>query len=167
MARDPGTNPNPATELNLCILWIKCEGVAGRQDWDPDFIVNNKIKIDYTHYITNQIMKPIQQLGLALEQIWEYQNKHSTIRKYKQELTDIDRGPTIWDVWSVRRNTVPTRLRRCCLRTYRYLTNRTTWLKSQSSLSLCDLVIKCFIHSFIHIGMNDIAINCILYSISV
>jgi hypothetical protein len=40
-------------------------------------------------------MKPIQQLfGLALEQIWEYQNKHSTIRKYK-ELTDIDRGPTI------------------------------------------------------------------------
>jgi len=29
---------------------------------DPDYIIKNKLKIDYTHYITNQIMKPVCQI---------------------------------------------------------------------------------------------------------
>ena len=42
----------------------------------PEYIVNNNTDIDYAHYITNQLMKPLQQLfGLALEKIWEYQRK--------------------------------------------------------------------------------------------
>jgi DNA polymerase elongation subunit (family B) len=92
--RDPGNKPKSGDRIKFVYIVNKnAKALQGDRIETPDFIVNNKIKIDYTHYITNQIMKPIQQLlGLALEQIWEYQNKHSTIRKYKQELTDIDRG---------------------------------------------------------------------------
>jgi hypothetical protein len=58
----------------------------------PEFIVQNNVKIDYSHYITNQLMKPLQQLfGLALEQIWEYQNKHSSIKKYKSDMLSLSK----------------------------------------------------------------------------
>ena len=36
-------------------------------------------------------MKPLQQLfGLALEQIWELNNKHSEIRKYKKDINKLE-----------------------------------------------------------------------------
>ena len=48
----------------------------------------NRLKIDYAHYITNQLMKPLQQLfGLAVEQIWTAQRKPNAIKTY---LKDID-----------------------------------------------------------------------------
>lgn len=91
--RDPGNKPKSGDRIKFVYIVNKnTKALQGDRIETPEFIVQNKIRIDYTHYITNQIMKPIQQLlGLALEQIWEYQNKHSTIRKYKQELTDIER----------------------------------------------------------------------------
>jgi len=58
----------------------------------PDYIVENKLKIDYTHYITNQLMKPLQQLfGLAVELIWESQRKHSAIKTYKKDMAILER----------------------------------------------------------------------------
>jgi hypothetical protein len=57
----------------------------------PEYIIENKLKIDYSHYITNQLMKPIQQLfGLAVEQIWELQNKVSQIKTYKKDILKIN-----------------------------------------------------------------------------
>jgi hypothetical protein len=57
----------------------------------PEFILENKLQIDYTHYITNQLMKPLQQLfGLALTQIWESQQKHQLIRAYKKEIQILE-----------------------------------------------------------------------------
>mgnify|MGYP006889441103 FL=1 len=45
------------------------------------------MNIDYAHYITNQLMKPLQQLfGLAVEEIWKMQNKTQAIRKYQREI---------------------------------------------------------------------------------
>ena len=45
------------------------------------------MKIDYSFYITNQIMKPLLQLfGLVLEDIWNKQNKHGKISKFKKRL---------------------------------------------------------------------------------
>lgn len=92
--RDPGNKPKSGDRIKFVYIVNKnVKSLQGNRIETPEFIIQNNLKIDYTHYITNQIMKPIQQLlGLALEQIWEYQNKHSTIRKYKQELLDIERN---------------------------------------------------------------------------
>ena len=58
-----------------------------------DYIIQNKLDIDYTHYITNQLMKPLQQLfGLAVEQIWHYQNKHSAIKTFKKEMIELNKS---------------------------------------------------------------------------
>jgi len=57
----------------------------------PEYIINNNLKIDYTHYITNQLMKPIQQLfGLCLEDLWLMQNKKSAIKTYKKEILKLE-----------------------------------------------------------------------------
>jgi len=48
------------------------------------------LKIDYSFYITNQIMKPVQQLfALVLERIWEMQKKKTKIAKFKKEIDDL------------------------------------------------------------------------------
>jgi DNA polymerase elongation subunit (family B) len=44
----------------------------------PSYISEKNLKIDYSFYITNQIMKPVQQIfSLVIERIWEMQNKKS------------------------------------------------------------------------------------------
>ena len=44
--------------------------------------VENKLKPDFTHYITNQIMKPVQQvLALVLEDIPEYRKNKMQLRR--------------------------------------------------------------------------------------
>jgi hypothetical protein len=56
----------------------------------PEYIVSEKLKIDYAHYITRQLMKTLQQLyGLGLEQIWEHQKKQLAIRNHRTEITEL------------------------------------------------------------------------------
>ena len=69
----------------------KPRALMGDKIETPDYISENKLQIDYTHYITNQLMKPLQQLfGLALEQIWTLQNKKSAIKTFQKELTELE-----------------------------------------------------------------------------
>ena len=57
----------------------------------PEYVLEHKIQIDYTHYITNQLMKPLQQLlGLALVPIWEHQRKTSTIMTFKKDVAKLE-----------------------------------------------------------------------------
>jgi DNA polymerase elongation subunit (family B) len=58
--RDPGNKSGDRIKF-VYIVNKNAKALQGDRI-ETDFIVNNKIKIDYTHYITNQIMKPIQQL---------------------------------------------------------------------------------------------------------
>jgi hypothetical protein len=56
----------------------------------PKYIAEKNLKIDYGFYITNQIMKPVQQVfALVLEKIWKMQNKELKIQKFKQEIQDM------------------------------------------------------------------------------
>ena len=56
----------------------------------PKYIAEKNLKIDYGFYITNQIMKPVQQVfALVLEKIWKMQNKELKIQKFKQEIQDL------------------------------------------------------------------------------
>jgi hypothetical protein len=66
------------------------KALQGEKIETPTYIVENGLKIDYSFYITNQIMKPVQQVfALVLEKIWEMQNKKSKIMKFKKEVETL------------------------------------------------------------------------------
>jgi len=91
-ARDPGNKPKPGDRMRFVfIVNDKPKALMGDKIETPEYIINNKIKIDYTHYITNQLMKPLQQLfGLCLEDLWNMQNKKSAIKAYRNEVEKIE-----------------------------------------------------------------------------
>jgi DNA polymerase elongation subunit (family B) len=91
--RDPGNKPKPGDRMKFVfIVNNDKKALQGDKIETPEFIVENKLTIDYSHYITNQLMKPLQQLfGLALEQIWEYENLHSAIRAYKKDMIKLEK----------------------------------------------------------------------------
>jgi len=91
--RDPGNKPKPGDRMRFVfIVNDKPKALMGDKIETFDYIIANKLKIDYTHYITNQLMKPLQQLfGLALEQIWEMQNKKSAIKTYHKEMEKLEK----------------------------------------------------------------------------
>jgi hypothetical protein len=58
----------------------------------PTFIKENNLQIDYSFYITNQIMKPLLQLfGLVLEDIWLNQKppRRAKVTTLKREIENI------------------------------------------------------------------------------
>jgi DNA polymerase elongation subunit (family B) len=90
-ARDPGNKPKPGDRMKfLHIVSNKKKALQGEKIETPEFIIQENLKIDYDFYITNQLMKPLQQLlGLAVEQIMEDQRKTHDIKVYKKELSDL------------------------------------------------------------------------------
>ena len=90
--RDPGNKPKPGDRMKFVfIVNDKPKALMGDKIETPDYIINNNLQIDYTHYITNQLMKPLQQLfGLALEQIWIMQNKRSAIKTFNKDLLKLE-----------------------------------------------------------------------------
>ena len=90
--RDPGNKPKPGDRMKFVfVVNDNPKALMGDKIETPEYIIENKLKIDYSHYITNQLMKPIQQLfGLAVEQIWELQNKVSQIKTYKKDILKIN-----------------------------------------------------------------------------
>ena len=90
--RDPGNKPKSGDRMRFLFINNKnAKALMGEKIETPEFIIENGLQINYTHYITNQLMKPLQQLfGLALEQIWELQNKGKAIKEYRRELANIE-----------------------------------------------------------------------------
>lgn len=88
--RDPGNKPKPGDRIKFVFFENPAAKLQGDKIEIPEFIVEEKLKIDYAHYITRQLMKPLQQLyGLGLEQIWENQKKPLAIRTHKKEIADL------------------------------------------------------------------------------
>jgi len=90
--RDPGNKPKPGDRMKFVHIVNEARGVLqGDKIETPEYIVENKLPLDYDFYVTNQLMKPIQQLfGLALEQIWELQNKRSAIKAYQKDVSRLE-----------------------------------------------------------------------------
>ena len=87
--RDPGNKPSSGDRIPFVYInTTNKKALQGDKIETPTFIKENNLKIDYSFYITNQIMKPVQQLfALVLEKIWELQKKHLLkIPKYKKEV---------------------------------------------------------------------------------
>jgi len=92
--RDPGNKPKAGDRIKYLYVLNnnKKSTLLGEKIETPEFIIQNRIQIDYTYYITNQLMKPLQQLfGLALEQIWESHGKDTTIRAYRKEMIVLEK----------------------------------------------------------------------------
>ena len=89
--RDPGNKPKPGDRMKFVfVINNNPKSLMGDKIETPEFIIENKLQIDYTHYITNQLMKPLQQLfGLAVEQMWEIDGKMSQIKAYKKDILKI------------------------------------------------------------------------------
>jgi DNA polymerase elongation subunit (family B) len=62
-ARDPGNKPKPGDRVQFVyILQSNVRALLGERIETPEFIRQNKLRIDYSYYITNQLMRPILQL---------------------------------------------------------------------------------------------------------
>ena len=90
--RDPGNKPKAGDRMKYVYVVKKGAKLQGEKIETPDYIVANRLPIDYTHYITNQLMKPLQQLfGLAVEQIWQLEKKPAEITKFRKDMAELTR----------------------------------------------------------------------------
>ena len=91
--RDPGNKPKPGDRMKFVfVVNNQHKALMGDKIETPEFIIENKITIDYSHYITNQLMKPLQQLfGLALVEIWTIKGKTQAIRSYQKDIESLQK----------------------------------------------------------------------------
>jgi DNA polymerase elongation subunit (family B) len=90
--RDPGNKPSSGDRIPFVFIAVKDgkKGLQGDRIETPTFIRENGLKIDYSFYITNQIMNPVQQLfALVLEKIWISSNKHAKLKKFELEVSKL------------------------------------------------------------------------------
>jgi DNA polymerase elongation subunit (family B) len=89
--RDPGNKPKPGDRIKYLFIPNKDrKALTGNKIETPEYIIANNLNIDYAHYITNQLMKPLQQLfSLAVEEIWTLQKKQAAIKKYRIEIQKL------------------------------------------------------------------------------
>ncbi len=94
--RDPGNKPGPGDRIPF--MYIKNsdkKALQGERIEYPKYIIEKKIPVDYGFYITNQIMKPLQQVfALKLEEMTDFIAKRGkTMRSWK---TDIEKLQEKW-----------------------------------------------------------------------
>ena len=92
-AREPGNNPTAGDRIPFAyIIHSNKKALQGEKIETPTFIRDNNIKLDYSFYITNQIMKPLLQLfGLVLDEIWMSQKppRRAKITAFKKEIETV------------------------------------------------------------------------------
>ena len=92
-ARDPGNKPASGDRIPYVYIHNPNKAaLQGDKIETPTFIIENNIKIDYSFYITNQVMKPVQQVfALVLEKIWQMQGKSGKIARFKGEVKKLEK----------------------------------------------------------------------------
>ena len=87
--RDPGNKPSVGSRVPFVYIQTKKEvKLQGDRVESPSYIIKNKLKPDYSFYITNQIMKPVTQIfSLLLEQMSTF--KGTIKSKYDREYNKI------------------------------------------------------------------------------
>jgi len=92
-AREPGNKPTSGDRVPFVyIVNSNKKALQGEKIETPTFIRENKLQIDYSFYITNQIMKPLLQLfGLVLEDIWMSQKppRRAKVTNLRKEIDSL------------------------------------------------------------------------------
>jgi DNA polymerase elongation subunit (family B) len=93
-AREPGNKPSSGDRIPFIYIHTNDKkALQGEKIETPMFIKDHKLKIDYSFYITNQIMKPLQQLfSLVLEDIWKLQNKTTKMIQFQREIETLHKS---------------------------------------------------------------------------
>jgi DNA polymerase elongation subunit (family B) len=94
--REQGNQPKPGDRIEFIYIENKDKkALQGEKIETPAFIEKNKLKIDYSFYITNQIMKPLQQVfALILEEMEDFIAKRGlSMKSWK---ADIEKLQTKW-----------------------------------------------------------------------
>ena len=88
--RDPGNKPSNGDRIPFVYIQNPDKkALQGERIETPDYILANKIKPNYAFYITNQIMKPIQQVfALVLESIPSYKRHVPALRRSIESWND-------------------------------------------------------------------------------
>ena len=94
--RDPGNKPSVGDRIPFVYIENPDKkALQGERIETPDYILKQKgqVKINYAFYITNQIMKPVQQLfALVLEQMKDFKKKKGhTLRSWKMALDNLQK----------------------------------------------------------------------------
>ena len=86
--RDPGNKPGAGDRIPFVYIETKTKSkMQGDKIEHPKFIEQNKLKPDLGFYVTNQIMKPVQQVfALVLEKIPSFQKR---LKTFKMKLAAI------------------------------------------------------------------------------
>jgi len=92
-ARDAGNKPAPGDRIPFAYIHSGPKALQGEKIEHPKFIKERNLKIDYSFYITNQIMKPVLQVfGLVLEDMPAFRRKRERfldeIETIKYSLSD-------------------------------------------------------------------------------
>jgi len=93
--RDPGNKPSVGDRIPFVYIENPDKkALQGERIETPDYVAahKNQVKINYAFYITNQIMKPVQQLfALVLEQMKDFKKKKGhTLRSWKAALSVLE-----------------------------------------------------------------------------
>ena len=93
-ARDPGNKVGPGDRIPFVYVHnSNKKALQGEKIETPSYIQEKNLKIDYSFYITNQIMKPVQQLfALVLEKMWKIQKKESKISNFRKEMEMVKKS---------------------------------------------------------------------------
>ena len=98
--RDPGNKPGSGDRIPFVYIESKKKNaLQGDKIEHPEYIIKNNIRPNYSFYITNQIMKPVQQVfALVLENIDSFKRKKKNfqmkIDTIKQTIDDPDKLAT-------------------------------------------------------------------------
>jgi DNA polymerase elongation subunit (family B) len=86
--RDPGNKPSSGDRIPFVYIHnADKKALQGERIETPDYIRANRLKPNYSFYITNQIMKPVAQLfGLVLEQMTAFRRKKA---RFLEELESV------------------------------------------------------------------------------
>ena len=89
--RDPGNKPRPGDRMKY--VYIKTDGktLQGDKIETLEYIDIHKLEIDYEFYVTNQIMKPVQQVfALVLEELPDFDSYRED---YEDDIAKVDEIP--------------------------------------------------------------------------
>ena len=90
--RDPGNKPKPGDRMKF--VYIKNDNkkaLQGEKIETPAYVSENNVPLDYGFYITNQIMKPLQQLfALVLEDMEDFIAKRGlSMKSWKADIQKL------------------------------------------------------------------------------
>ena len=97
-ARDPGNDIKPGSRIPFMYIEAPKKAKQGQRIETPEFIKEQKLKIDYKFYLDHQVLKPILQLfGLVLENIPEFKKKVKMYRRKRDILKQTCETDKIYD----------------------------------------------------------------------